>query len=138
MQLLDRELSVIITQNYGVQGPQIYSAGGAIDAATSAVVDYSGYTIDISPYIVELGETGWECDTTNLTVASMQTCEVKCLDNASMDVWNFIQGNLDSPVGILSPYITISLGGVVQYYGMVDLTNCSRTTDEKEFIITIP
>jgi len=137
MQLLDRTLEVLLIQNYGVAGPDINSIDGT-NTITETIQDYQGYSIDISDYVVELGEAGFECDTTNLTVASMQSFEVKCIDNATSDTWNFIQANLNSPIGLLPPYLKVSLGGIVKYYGLVDLSNCSRTTSEKEFLINIP
>lgn len=115
MQILGRELQVLIIQNLGN--------------------GYFGNSLDISGYLTDIGDVGFELDK-DLNKTNIGSCSFKCFDNNNI-IQSFIQNQLQVSNGIYNPYVLVLLGGVAKFYGVIDPRNIQTNLKSGELEITI-
>ena len=78
----------------------------------------TGAELDISGYLVSLGDLSWTVDE-NLTKLSLGNLSLTLADDPAGTVWSFLEGSLSHAGGILPPWCYLSIDGTVVFIGII-------------------
>lgn len=94
-----------------------------------------GSELDISGYILTLGNLSWSVDE-NLTKLSLGNLSITTTDDDSSTVWSFLLASLTSGEGLLPPWLFLLIDGVQRFAGIIKEAP-TRTQDSGNLEISI-
>jgi hypothetical protein len=80
--------------------------------------DYYGAELDISSYVLSLGNISWSIDE-NLTKLSLGNLSLSVTDDAAGTVWSFLTTGIVSSSGILPPWLVLNVDGTQRFIGLI-------------------
>lgn len=104
-------------------------------ASYSTVPKEAPNEIDISSYLVDLGDISWSVDD-QLTKMSLGSISLTLTDDPAETIWTFLTESLDSSYGLLPPWIIVIVDGTPVFKGLVK-ESPSRSQDSGSLEISI-